>query len=37
VAWALSDAEARQIMRTADAKEGPRSFAEKRKPTWAGR
>ena len=35
-AWALSDEAARQIMRTADAKEGPRSFAEKRKPKWAG-
>ena len=35
--WALSDAEAGRIMRTADAKEGPRSFAEKRKPKWAGR
>ncbi|MEV0103471.1 enoyl-CoA hydratase-related protein, partial [Nocardia sp. NPDC050789] len=36
-AWKLSDDAARVIMRTADAKEGPRAFAEKRKPNWAGR
>lgn len=35
--WALSDDEARRIMRTADAKEGPRAFAEKRTPSWEGR
>ncbi|NMN95868.1 crotonase/enoyl-CoA hydratase family protein [Antrihabitans stalactiti] len=36
-AWAFSNAEVRTIMKTADAKEGPRSFAEKRKPRWEGR
>ncbi|PXX58423.1 crotonobetainyl-CoA hydratase [Nocardia tenerifensis] len=36
-AWTLSDDAAQVIMRTADAKEGPRSFAEKRKPKWEGR
>jgi crotonobetainyl-CoA hydratase len=35
-AWALSDAEAKAIMRTADAKEGPRAFVEKRAPKWTG-
>ncbi|MFC8384879.1 crotonase/enoyl-CoA hydratase family protein [Nocardia sp. NPDC057272] len=35
--WKLSDDAAKAIMRTADAKEGPRSFAEKRKPKWEGR
>ncbi|WP_158890877.1 crotonase/enoyl-CoA hydratase family protein [Amycolatopsis anabasis] len=36
-AWAASDAEAKAIMRTADAKEGPRAFVEKRAPRWEGR
>ncbi|SEA60083.1 MULTISPECIES: crotonase/enoyl-CoA hydratase family protein [unclassified Mycobacterium] len=35
-AWALSDAEAKTVMRTADAKEGPRAFVEKRAPVWSG-
>ncbi|GGN80875.1 crotonase/enoyl-CoA hydratase family protein [Nocardia rhizosphaerihabitans] len=35
--WKLSDDAAKAILRTADAKEGPRSFAEKRKPKWEGR
>ncbi|RSN55053.1 enoyl-CoA hydratase [Amycolatopsis sp. WAC 04182] len=36
-AWELSDAEAVTIMKTADAREGPRAFAEKRKPSWESR
>lgn len=35
--WKTSDAEAIGIMKTADAKEGPRAFAEKRPPRWEGR
>jgi crotonobetainyl-CoA hydratase len=35
-AWALSDAETKAIMRTADSKEGPRAFVEKRAPAWSG-
>lgn len=36
-AWATSDVEARAIMKTADAREGPRAFVEKRTPRWEGR
>ncbi|WP_214108239.1 crotonase/enoyl-CoA hydratase family protein [Acrocarpospora catenulata] len=36
-AWARSAAEAELIMKSADAKEGPRAFAEKRAPVWEGR
>jgi crotonobetainyl-CoA hydratase len=36
-AWALSDAATRAILKTADAKEGPRAFVEKRAPQWQGR
>lgn len=36
-AWAASDQEIRTIMRSDDAKEGPRAFAEKRAPRWSGR
>lgn len=36
-AWATSDAEIKAIMRSADAKEGPRAFAQKRPPQWEGR
>ncbi|MUL78690.1 crotonase/enoyl-CoA hydratase family protein [Mycolicibacterium sp. CBMA 226] len=35
-AWALSDGEAKTVMRTNDAKEGPRAFTEKRAPVWSG-
>ena len=35
-AWAMSDAEAKAVMRTNDAKEGPRAFTEKRSPVWSG-
>lgn len=35
--WRLSTALARGVMRSADAKEGPRAFAEKRAPEWEGR
>ena len=34
--WALSNAEAKAIMRTTDAKEGSRAFVEKRAPAWSG-
>lgn len=33
-AWAHSRAEGAKIMRSEDAKEGPRAFAEKRPPVW---
>lgn len=33
--WALSDAAARAILKTADAKEGPRAFVQKRAPEWS--
>ena len=36
-AWALSDAAAGAVMKTADAKEGPRAFTEKRRPQWTGK
>jgi crotonobetainyl-CoA hydratase len=34
--WRLSNAEAKQIFRSDDAREGPRAFAEKRAPIWQG-
>lgn len=36
-AWERTAAETAAIMRSADAKEGPRAFAEKRAPIWEGR
>jgi crotonobetainyl-CoA hydratase len=36
-AWALSFAEMRDVWRSDDATEGPRAFAEKRRPVWQGR
>ncbi|MFI0968284.1 crotonase/enoyl-CoA hydratase family protein [Streptomyces sp. NPDC021080] len=35
--WSHSHTEARAVMRSADAKEGPRAFAEKRAPVWQAR
>jgi enoyl-CoA hydratase/carnithine racemase len=35
--WKMTDAWAQRIIRTDDAKEGPRAFLEKRAPRWAGR
>jgi crotonobetainyl-CoA hydratase len=35
--WELSRAEGKALMRTADAAEGPRAFAEKRAPIWQAR
>jgi crotonobetainyl-CoA hydratase len=35
--WAQSKAESRMLMRSEDAREGPRAFAEKRTPRWLGR
>lgn len=35
--WAKSHKEAAAVMRSADAREGPRAFAEKRAPAWQGR
>lgn len=36
-AWERTAAEATLVMRSADAMEGPRAFAEKRAPMWEGR
>lgn len=36
-AWAATRREASAVMRSADAREGPRAFAEKRAPVWTGR
>lgn len=36
-AWALNDQAVRRVMSSADSREGPRAFAEKRAPRWAGR
>ena len=35
--WELSRREGAELMKSADAKEGPRAFAEKRTPNWQGR
>jgi crotonobetainyl-CoA hydratase len=35
--WDLTSAEAARLMRSEDAAEGPRAFAEKRPPVWLGR
>jgi crotonobetainyl-CoA hydratase len=35
--WELSRAEGKALMRTADAAEGPKAFAEKRAPNWQAR
>ena len=35
--WKMTDAWAQRIIRTEDAKEGPRAFLEKRAPRWTGR
>ncbi len=34
--WELNDEARQAIMRTEDAREGPRAFAEKRPPIWKG-
>ena len=36
-AFAIEDAQARKIITTEDAKEGPRAFAEKRRPVFQGK
>jgi enoyl-CoA hydratase/carnithine racemase len=36
-AWDLSDAATREVFTSADAREGPIAFAEKRAPNWQGR
>ena len=36
-AWKLADGLVAELGQTADAKEGPRAFAEKRRPEWKGR
>lgn len=35
--WRLSHRESRLIMRSEDAQEGPKAFAQKRTPAWTGR
>jgi crotonobetainyl-CoA hydratase len=35
--WQLSMSEVEAVKRSADAREGPRAFAEKREPRWLGR
>ncbi len=35
--WAANDREGAQLMQSADAKEGPLAFAEKRPPVWQGK
>ena len=35
--WVLNDLEIKAVMRSEDAKEGPRAFAEKRAPVWKAR
>lgn len=37
VTWKLTKAEIAVLMRSEDAREGPRAFAEKRAPNWQGR
>ncbi|MEU4311031.1 enoyl-CoA hydratase-related protein [Nocardia sp. NPDC024068] len=34
--WAVNRAAAKVVMTSADSKEGPRAFAEKREPRWSG-
>jgi hypothetical protein len=36
-AWDLSDAATAIVFESADSKEGPLAFAEKRPPQWQGR
>jgi enoyl-CoA hydratase len=36
-AWKLSDAATQVVFSSADAREGPLAFAEKRAPNWQGR
>ncbi len=36
-AFKIEDEIAREVMRTEDAREGPRAFIEKRKPNYKGR
>jgi enoyl-CoA hydratase/carnithine racemase len=36
-AWKLQGPQLGKVFTSADAKEGPRAFAEKREPKWTGR
>lgn len=36
-AWSINQDYMKKVFSSEDAKEGPRAFAEKRKPNWTGK